>query len=460
MAYESDHKLLSSLVEREQHELQLSVTTPGMLVLTSISKGPHMKKLLTLIATLALLLGIASPASPVSTDRLAGPDRYQTAVEVSKSTWNPANTKYIYIARGDVLYDALVAGVLTDGPILLTGKGSLNKHTKAEINRLGNKRIVVIGGTGSISDAAALEASGGKPFIRLGGKDRHETSVKVSKFQFRSSAKVYVTESIAGGNVSADAVVGGTLIDGPILLVNGRVGPSQAVLNEISRLGASEIVQIGGNPLKMDVTREVSGINRYGTAIQVSYETFGATMGLEKVYLSNALVFADAVAAGSLTDGPILLTRADRLHVDTCMYLAHYNPKQIVALGGDGAVSDYVLERAKGYSDGSTQYPADPDPGPVPAPVTPAPTKPEDCGIMPVAPEPGESEADFKKRFDVWNDCNTRYVANNPAIASASDCEESPGTDLVIYRASRGSTVETARDHATNTLKCKNFRDA
>lgn len=325
-----------------------------------------MRKILATLILASLMLVGAIPASATSTGRIAGSDRYATAVAISQSAWNSSNTQRIYLVQGGVLADALASGTLTGGPILLTRANRLPNEVDAEISRLGNKPIVVIGGTGVVSDAVARQASRGQGYTRLAGADRHATSVAVSRYGFTSADRVYVTESIGvDGQGSADAVAGGALTGGPILLVNSRKGPTSEVLAEIERLGATKIISLGRTDVKMKVSSVLGGIDRYESSTAIATAAFP---GPSKVYLSSGLAFADAVSAGSLTDGPLVLTRPTKLPPAVCTYLRTAAPSQVVALGGPGAVSDKVLGDARRCAEGGD---LEPDPAPAPAPETP-----------------------------------------------------------------------------------------
>lgn len=305
-----------------------------------------MRRLAIGVLSAILLSGTqSSVASATQTDRLEGTNRYGTSVSVSESAWTSANTDVIYLARGDVLADALSAGTLRGGPILLTRTDTLPPDVDAEISRLGNKPVIVLGGPTAVSDTVARLASRGRQYERLSGRNREATSAAISEYAFPTSNTVYVTESKGtDGQGSPDAVAGGALTDGPILLVNGGVGPTQEVQDEIERLGASNVVQLGGNPLRTPVTSSVSGTNRYETATLIASRAFGNP---STAYLARGDVFADAVSAGSLTDGPVVLTRTSTLPGVTCDWLTATRPSRIVAVGSGNAVSASVLSDAQ-----------------------------------------------------------------------------------------------------------------
>ena len=88
--------------------------------------------------------------------RYAGADRFATAAAISANTFSPG-VAVAYIANAyafpDALAGAAAAGTI-QGPVLLAdATGALNPATIAELTRLAPVKIVVLGGTGVISDA-------------------------------------------------------------------------------------------------------------------------------------------------------------------------------------------------------------------------------------------------------------------------------------------------------------------
>ncbi len=84
--------------------------------------------------------------------RLAGSDRYATAVAVSTGTF--ASGKTVFIATGATFPDALgggpVAGALP-GPLLLVPASGVPASVAGELQRLDPDRVVILGGTGAVS---------------------------------------------------------------------------------------------------------------------------------------------------------------------------------------------------------------------------------------------------------------------------------------------------------------------
>ena len=102
-----------------------------------------------LLATIPL-----TPARAAEASRLAGATRVDTAVAISQAAF-PLSADTVYLARADVFADALAAGALTDGPILLVPScGEVPTEVAAEIARLEPLEVVALGGESAVcSDA-------------------------------------------------------------------------------------------------------------------------------------------------------------------------------------------------------------------------------------------------------------------------------------------------------------------
>jgi putative cell wall-binding protein len=88
--------------------------------------------------------------------RLSGEDRYATGAAVSADAFPSASTAFL--ATGSDFPDALGAAPAAAGrgaPILLASEGCVTEEVAEEIARLGVERVVVVGGTNAVSDAAA-----------------------------------------------------------------------------------------------------------------------------------------------------------------------------------------------------------------------------------------------------------------------------------------------------------------
>lgn len=93
--------------------------------------------------------------------RIAGADRYETAVAVSQQVWTSDTTGAVFLASGENFPDALAVAASTgySGPVLLTNPNYLPEVTRGEIMRLEPCSVIVIGGPAAVSDAVANQAA-------------------------------------------------------------------------------------------------------------------------------------------------------------------------------------------------------------------------------------------------------------------------------------------------------------
>ena len=189
------------------------------------------------------------------------------------------------------------------------------------------------------------------PVERLAGETRVDTAVAVSRMQFPqpgSARRVYLSRA----DSYADAVAGGVLTDGPILLVGPCGGVPTVVAEEITRLDPGRVVALGGKHAVCDGVLDaaaagrgverLAGATRVGTAAAISAAAF--PQGAATAYLARADVLVDAVAGGALTDGPILLVPScGDVPTPVTDELTRLDPNRVVALGGDQAICHPLL---------------------------------------------------------------------------------------------------------------------
>lgn len=149
---------------------------------------------------------------------------------------------------------------------------------------------------------------------RISGKDRYETSARVSSTNFRNSEYAI----IASGEKYPDAILSGTIstqITAPILLVRQNYIPPN-IIKELKRLNCKKIFLIGGNNSISEDTlyniyketgiypRRISGKDRFETASKINelrLELINATeedlevMNWHYVGAVNAYNFYDAL---------------------------------------------------------------------------------------------------------------------------------------------------------------------
>ncbi|MEK3857181.1 SpoIID/LytB domain-containing protein [Cytobacillus sp. FSL H8-0458] len=280
-------------------------------------------------------------------ERLAGKDRFEVAVNVSKEGWDSSDT--VVVAFYNAYADALAAGPLAyknDAPILLTKSDKLTDITKKEIERLGAKNILVIGGIGSVSDGVfnELKAIPGVTGIeRIGGRDRFEVSYNISK-RFGGAQ----TAIIAHGLNFPDALAISPYAASkgyPIILTHSeKLTPIS--YEALKGLNIQQTIVVGGpasvseavfsklpNPIR------IGGQNRYEVAANIIYKL---NLSPSKAYIATGLTFADALTGSVLAakeKGNILLSNTHILTEPTEGVIEKKMLNNFTILGGEGSIT-------------------------------------------------------------------------------------------------------------------------
>ena len=282
--------------------------------------------------------------TPKATTRVAGADRINTAVEVSKKYYKSAET--VIIANYEKFADSLSASALSKtlkAPILLVKKDQLDSVVAQEIKRLGAKNVVVIGGEQSVDKA---KNSLSKYNLQtIAGSDRYETSAKIAQEIIKRTGTTQAV--IASGETFADALTVAPLANKnnmPILLVQPNNIPKaiQEVLKQINKT-----IIVGGEKTisnqvanKLPNPTRIAGANRYETAKKI-YE-YGFKDRTE-VNIANGTNFADSLVIGSI-DCPILLAESNEVPESTKQAIKDSKFEKVNVFGGENSIGESVVK--------------------------------------------------------------------------------------------------------------------
>lgn len=316
----------------------------------------------TTVALVGVLAWASPPASAAHQQRISGADGFATAAQVSASRFSPG-VPVAFVVTGVKFPDGLAAGVaagVAGGPVLLTETDRLPGPTAGELQRLAPRRIVVVGGAGSVSEGVRqqLDQYTQGEVERVQGGDRYATAAAVSAHAFPDGAPlVYV----ASGESFPDALAGvpAAARDGaPLLLVTPSAVPASTEA-EIRRLGARRAIVLGGTGTVgqgvedhlravTGATGRLQGADRFATSAAVATHAFPS--GSSTAYLATGAGYADALAAGpvaALAGGPVLLVRAGCVPYPVLDELARLGRPAVRLLGGDRAVGAGVEDETR-----------------------------------------------------------------------------------------------------------------
>lgn len=287
--------------------------------------------------------------------RLHGTDRYETAARVAARAF-PAASPVVYLARGDEFADAVAGGSLTDGPVLLVPScAPVPQVVRDAVARHRPDRVVALGGRGAICDQVLRDAAQGRPTSRIFGQSRADTAVEISRRSFPDGApSVY----LARQDNLVDALAGGVLPDGPVLLVPSCGKLPSSVVERLGQLQPSRVFALGGSAAVCQsildravsvsgdeaVGRRISGSDRYATARRVAERVLALQPDLSTLYAVNGSAPADAVAAGALTDGPIVFTQPCGWAGSPAAAVARSRSwSKVIAVGGPAVLCDHTF---------------------------------------------------------------------------------------------------------------------
>ncbi|MFS0734683.1 cell wall-binding repeat-containing protein [Microbacterium sp. 1P10UB] len=298
--------------------------------------------------------------------RLAGPDRFATAVAISN--WIIADeyrAPVVYVANGYKFPDALAAGpaaTLGGGVFLPTAPDYLPGSISEELRRLNPLRVVIVGDANSVSDAVVTSIRNtvgtGAVVDRIGGATRYETASLIVQDAFGSIGSPYAI--VATGANFPDALAAGPAagyMGAPVLLVNGVGRLDDATRSLLSGLGVTKVVVAGGpttvslglegdlqQALGADNVIRLAGVDRYETAGLINDWVFGDT---DFTVLANGYGFIDALAGGPLAGAlraPLYLSDTNCLPWPTVDGLLVRRASGAVVLGSEATLSRNVAE--------------------------------------------------------------------------------------------------------------------
>ena len=306
----------------------------------------------------AAVLTVTPTADDPSVERVFGPNRFATAVEISKASY-PDGADVVYIANGQNYPDALSAGPAAaheGGPLLLVNPHELPSIVAAELDRLDPDRIVVVGGLPSVNTSVFVAINGYADTVdRIAGRDRFETSRMLTDYAFGADGSDVVY--IATGQKFPDALSAGGAAganDAPVILVNGGLAdldPDTAAL--LGDLGAADARVLGSNSTVSDgifadiddltIATRLAGPNRYATSQIINADAFASA---EHAFLITGENFPDALAGSAWAGAegsPLYASTPNCVPAGVLADLKTLGVTKITLLGGEPSLSASVF---------------------------------------------------------------------------------------------------------------------
>lgn len=343
---------------RRENETKLK-ENPDLINQDLIEENVDVNESLNAFHANASTQSIMTSSSANTLNRLHGEDRYETAISISKHGWSRADTVVIVNANGfaDALAGAPLAKAL-NAPVLLAGRSSGNSKTLREIDRLGARRVIILGGEAAVSKSFEDAVKNRNINVeRIAGSNRYDTAnriadrvigltkssqailvsgedfadaMSVAPFAARNGTPIYLTRSNSLSSQVRDATesIKNWTVIGGFAAVDGTVG------RQLSNRSHS--------------FRRIDGANRYETNRNVishygvqSTEVFVAT-GREHM---DAL--SGSVIAAKKGTGVMLVNNNNSVINASTAFMTEQALNQVTLFGGLAALSQRVEDAIK-----------------------------------------------------------------------------------------------------------------
>ena len=289
--------------------------------------------------------------------RIAGKDRFQTAIEAAdklKGELGLESFPNIVIASGTDFPDALAGAYLAiakDAPVLLANEGFASTVAKYAKNNLAEGGTVyILGGKGAVPEVmeTELEKQGITHVERLAGKDRYLTNLEILKAAGVTGKNLL----ICSGTGYADSLSASAL-GKPILLVGNSLTQEQKdFLTEVKEDMSGDFFVIGGKGAVSEevfdevqayakgTTERVAGANRFETSVAIAQRFLPSR--LDTAVLAYAMNYPDGLAGGPIAyakESPLLLV-TDTNYSAAKAYIGNAGIKKVIVMGGKALISD------------------------------------------------------------------------------------------------------------------------
>ena len=245
----------------------------------------------------------------------------------------------IFMALGMVLTSA--------GPVLADQVTSPNIETVSSDTN--NSEIIVspdvLDPKRDPGSSLATFLSSDQVTMRISGPGRVETSIEISKFENTKSKTVI----LADARNYPDALAASNLTNGrySVILVQNQL--TQAIINEITRLEAQDLIILGGtNSISEDIEKgladiagvknvsRIAGENRYDTCQKIFNHA-----KKKSLVLASGEIFPDALATSSILDqAGLLLTKKDQLPSEAQAAIKDLNHDNFLIVGGENSIQE------------------------------------------------------------------------------------------------------------------------
>lgn len=294
--------------------------------------------------------------------RYSGKNRQAVAANLSKSFFTNAKTAFIVNSHSPS--DAISAANLSQGkaPILYTHGIGLDEVTQTELARLHPQKVVLVGGTGAVSDAVQQTMRTLLPsaqVTRIEGSSRYAVNAQ-SANEFSPDTNAIVIAPGQNSITAVNAVSFAKNLNAPVFLVSSQEVPRE-ISEQIKRLNKVKQVVIVGNETDVSTAvqsklDELTGVKSSRLTSQNQFQVSAALAGNisepRQAIVASGIDPADALVAAPLAQSlnlPLVLSSPDKLDPSVVQYIqATKSIKQAIFVGGPAPLSQSLRAQMQG----------------------------------------------------------------------------------------------------------------
>lgn len=297
-------------------------------------------------------------AKPAQFVRFGGVNRYEVQAKFNQDIPD-YSLDYVIVTSGLKFPDALSSGVLNNKlnstTLLVQDNASIVQSKISEAKRLlkpGGK-VLIVGGTGTVS--TSIEEQFKKYFSveRIGGSDRIAVSVNIANRVDNNPEEIFLTYGLVFSD-SLSIVPYAAKANIPIVLQYGnglndqvekylQSHPSIKKVTIVSGTGVIPVsIEKELRSLGVSTVERVAGQNRYDTSLLIAKKYFPHAT---EVALSNGFVFADALSGSRFAfkkDMPIILVQNNNAIYETREFVKGLKLTNVYLYGGPGTINDSI----------------------------------------------------------------------------------------------------------------------
>lgn len=308
---------------------------------------------------------VIKPGKSATWNRLWGQTEFDTMQQIIKAGWNQTGGTVIIATSGgfaDALSAAGVAG-LSKAPVLLVKKNQIPTQTRAELQRLKPKSVIIAGGPGAISNNVSNQIKSITSVTpkRIYGQTATDTAAELNRAyakQWSGGIAILATNRSFYDALSVAPIAYAQHY--PIFLSEGKNSVSTNTISAMRTCGIKQVIIVGGTSAiskniedmlrknGITVKERLWGQTQYDTSKAIAEWGVKNGMGANNIGVATSKSYYDALCGAALCGkNNAVLILADSKNSNNATFVKNNKTKILTGyvFGGTSAVSKAVYDK-------------------------------------------------------------------------------------------------------------------